>query len=145
LIGLYSLLGRRPLPIPGLGRRGFGQPVSGGVAFGAAYAVASLSCTLPIFHAVVGGRLLSEGIGASLVPFLGYAAGMGGVLLPVTLATALSAGAVVRVLRRAMPSSAIREGARRSWWARRVCVGSVVPASGRLSVGIHTLEARSSA
>ena len=102
-IGMYSLLGRRPLPIPGLGRGRFGRPVSGGVAFGAAYAVASLSCTLPIFLAVVGGTLLSEGIGASLVPFLGYAAGMGGVLLAVTLATALSAGAVVRVLRRAMP------------------------------------------
>lgn len=101
-IGLYSLLGRRPLPIPGLGGR-FGRPMSGGVAFGAAYAVASLSCTLPIFLAVVGGTLLSEGIGAALVPFVGYAVGMGGVLLAVTLATALSAGAVVRVLRRVMP------------------------------------------
>jgi cytochrome c-type biogenesis protein len=102
-IGLYSLLGRRPLPIPGLGRGRFGRPASGGVAFGAAYAVASLSCTLPIFLAVVGGTLLAEGIGAALLPFIGYAAGMGGVLLAVTLATALSAGAVVRVLRRTMP------------------------------------------
>ena len=102
-IGVYSLLGRRPLPIPGLGRRRFGRPVPGGVAFGAAYAVASLSCTLPIFLAVVGGTLLSDGIGAALVPFIGYAVGMGSVLLVVTLATALSAGAVVRVLRRAMP------------------------------------------
>lgn len=102
-IGLYSLFGQRPLPIPGLGRRRFGRPVSGGVAFGAAYAVASLSCTLPIFLAVVGGTLFSEGIGAALVPFIGYAVGMGGVLLVVTLATALSAGAVVRMLRRAMP------------------------------------------
>ena len=48
VIGLYSLLGRRPLPIPRLGRQPFGRPASGGVAFGAAYAIASLSCTLPI-------------------------------------------------------------------------------------------------
>ena len=103
VIGLYSLIGRRPLPIPGLGRRRFGHPISGGVAFGAAYAVASLSCTLPIFLAVVGGTLISEGLGAAVVPLAGYALGMGGVLLAVTLATALSAGAVVRILRRAMP------------------------------------------
>lgn len=103
VIGLYGLLGRRPLPLPGLDRGRFGRPVSGGVAFGAAYAVASLSCTLPIFLAVVGGTLLSDGIGAALLPLIGYAVGMGGVLLAVTLATALSADAVVRVLRRAMP------------------------------------------
>ena len=102
-IGLHGLFGRRPLPIPALGGRRFGQPVSGGVAFGAAYAVASLSCTLPIFLAVVGGTLLSEGLAASLVPFVGYAVGMGSVLLAVTLATALSSGALVRLLRRAMP------------------------------------------
>lgn len=102
-IGLRSLIGRRPLSIPGLTRRPFGKKVSGGLAFGAAYAVASLSCTLPIFLAVVGGTLLAEGIASAIVPLVGYALGMGGVLLAVTLATALSAGAVVRGLRAAMP------------------------------------------
>lgn len=102
-IGLWSLFLRRPLPIPGLARRPFGQQVSGGIAFGAAYAVASLSCTLPIFLAVVGGTLLAEGFGAAIVPLAGYSVGMGGVLLAVTLATALSAGAVIRALRAAMP------------------------------------------
>jgi cytochrome c-type biogenesis protein len=102
-IGLWSLLGRRPLPLPGLGRRPFARTPSGAMAFGAAYAVASLSCTLPVFLAVVGGTLFAEGVAAAVVPFVGYAIGMGGVLLAVTLATALSAGALVRGLRRAMP------------------------------------------
>jgi cytochrome c biogenesis protein CcdA len=102
-IGLWSLLGRRPLPLPGLVRRPFGRPTSGAVAFGTAYAIASLSCTLPVFLAVVGGTLLAEGVTAGLVPFVGYALGMGGVLLAVTLATAFSAGALVRRLRVAMP------------------------------------------
>lgn len=102
-IGLWSLLGRRPLPLPGLGPRPFGRAPSGAVAFGAAYAVASLSCTLPIFLAVVGGTLFAEGAAAAIVPFAGYAVGMGGVLLAVTLATALSAGALVRTLRSTMP------------------------------------------
>jgi len=102
-IGLWSLVGRRPLPLPGLGPRPFGRAPSGAIAFGAAYAVASLSCTLPIFLAVVGGTLFAEGIAAAVVPFVGYAVGMGGVLLAVTLATALSAGALVRTLRSTMP------------------------------------------
>ncbi len=102
-LGLWGLLGGRPLGVPLVGRRRFATPVSGGLAFGAAYALASLSCTLPVFLAVVGGTLFAEGIAAALVPFVGYALGMGGVLLAVTLATALSAGAVVRGLRAAMP------------------------------------------
>jgi cytochrome c-type biogenesis protein len=102
-IGLWSLLGRRPLPLPGLGARPFGRAPLGAVAFGAAYAVASLSCTLPVFLAVVGGTLFAEGVAAAVVPFVGYAVGMGSVLLAVTLATALSAGALVRALRAAMP------------------------------------------
>lgn len=102
-IGLWSLLGRRPLPIPGVTSRPFGRAPSGAVAFGAAYAVASLSCTLPVFLAVVGGTLFAGGVVAAVVPFAGYAIGMGGVLLAVTLTTALSAGALVRALRSAMP------------------------------------------
>lgn len=101
--GLSGWFGRRPLPIPGSNRRPFGARVPGGLAFGAAYATASLSCTLPIFLAVIGGTLAVEGLAAVLVPLVGYALGMGAILLAVTLATALSAGAVVRGLRRAMP------------------------------------------
>lgn len=102
-VGLWSLFGRRPLPLPISAPRPFGWGASSAIAFGVAYAVASLSCTLPIFLAVVGGTLLSEGLGAAVVPLAGYSMGMGGVLLVVTLATALSAGAVIRTLRAAMP------------------------------------------
>jgi cytochrome c biogenesis protein CcdA len=103
LAGLWSLLGRRPIPLPGLRGRPFGGRTSGGLGFGAAYAVASLSCTLPIFLAVVGGGLVADGPAGALLPLVGYALGMGSVLLAVTLATGLSAGALVRALRAAMP------------------------------------------
>lgn len=102
-LGLWSLIGRRPLPLPGLMRLPFGRRTSGAIGFGAAYAVASLSCTLPVFLAVVGGTLFAQGLTAAATPFVGYATGMGSVLLAVSLATALSAGVVVHGLRRVMP------------------------------------------
>jgi len=102
-IGLWSLIGKRPLPIPSLGRQRFGGEATGGFAFGAAYAFASLSCTLPIFLAVVGGTLLGEGLAAATTPLAGYALGMGSVLLVVTLAVALSASTVTQMLRSVMP------------------------------------------
>lgn len=101
--GLWSLLGRRALPVPAWARPSFGRPTRGGLAFGVAYAIASLSCTLPVFLAVVGGTLLLDGLAAAIVPFAGYALGMGAVLIAVTMATALSAGAATSFLRKVMP------------------------------------------
>jgi cytochrome c biogenesis protein CcdA len=71
--------------------------------FGIAYAAGSLSCTLPIFLVVVGSSLASQGIGASLVQFLGYALGMGIILIAVTIGAALFRGTVARWLRAAIP------------------------------------------
>jgi cytochrome c-type biogenesis protein len=71
--------------------------------FGIAYAVGSLSCTLPIFLVVVGGSLVSEGIAASMGQFVSYALGMGLILVAVTIGSALFQGSVARWLRRAIP------------------------------------------
>lgn len=57
--------------------------------FGAAYAFASLSCTLPIFLAVIGAGLAAAGASASLLMLLSYGSGMAVVLIAVSLSAAL--------------------------------------------------------
>jgi hypothetical protein len=47
------------------------------VAYGAAYAVGSLSCSLPLFLAAVGGSFTGRGVLAGLSSYLAYALGMG--------------------------------------------------------------------
>lgn len=71
--------------------------------FGLAYALASLSCTLPIFLVVVGSSLALEGAGIGLTMFLGYSLGMGAVLIALTVSAALFKGVVARWLRRVLP------------------------------------------
>ena len=69
-------------------------------SFGMAYAVASLSCTLPIFLVVVGSALSSKGMIDSLGQFSAYALGMSSVLVTVTLAAALFGSFVMSGFRR---------------------------------------------
>ncbi|MGD1994574.1 MAG: cytochrome c biogenesis protein CcdA [Anaerolineae bacterium] len=71
--------------------------------FGITYAVASLSCTLPIFLVVVGSALAGEGGLASFGQFLGYALGMGAIILVVTVGAALFRRAIARWLRHLTP------------------------------------------
>ena len=71
--------------------------------FGITYAVASLSCTLPVFLAVVGGSLAGDGLLSSLGQFIGYAFGMGAVIFVVTIGAALFRRAMARWLRLLTP------------------------------------------
>jgi cytochrome c biogenesis protein CcdA len=71
--------------------------------FGIAYALGSLSCTLPIFLVVVGSALASQDLLSALGQFISYALGMGAILIAVTLASALFRDALVRWLRGAIP------------------------------------------
>jgi cytochrome c-type biogenesis protein len=71
--------------------------------FGIAYAVGSLSCTLPIFLVVVGTSLTSEGLHSSFGQFVGYALGMGTIIFVVTIGAALFRRAMVRWLRLMAP------------------------------------------
>lgn len=71
--------------------------------FGISYGTASLSCTLPIFLAVVGTSLAVGGLLAALGQFVLYALGMGLVIVLLTLAIALFKGAMVGALRKALP------------------------------------------
>lgn len=71
--------------------------------YGIAYAVGSLSCTLPVFLVVVGGSLAGQDVLGSLGQFVGYALGMGTILIAVTIGSALFRGAVAKWLKRAIP------------------------------------------
>ncbi len=71
--------------------------------YGIVYAIGSLSCTLPIFLVVVGSSLASQGLLGSFSQFIGYALGMGSILVAVTLGAALFQGTVARALRQALP------------------------------------------
>lgn len=132
------LLAGRALPglrIPGTTR---GPAVTRNAAsmagFGAAYAVASLSCTIGPFLAIVVTSFRAgspvEGIGL----FLAYAAGMGLTVGAAALAVALARDALVTRLRRAAPLMGRLGGlllvvagayvAYYGWWETRVLAGS---------------------
>ncbi len=104
LIGLWMLAGRsiyfsaferfagRVAKDPGA------VSVRGFFLFGLAYGAASLSCTLPIFLAVVGSGISAGGFLAGAGQFLGYGLGMASVFVALTLALAFfKQGLVVRI------------------------------------------------
>ncbi len=77
--------------------------LKGYFVFGISYATASLSCTLPIFLAVVGTSLAVSSIGTSLGQFLLYAVGMGVVITALTVGMAFFKTAMIGALRKALP------------------------------------------
>ncbi|MGH2410453.1 MAG: cytochrome c biogenesis protein CcdA, partial [Chloroflexota bacterium] len=72
------------------------------VAYGIAYALASLGCTLPIFLMVVGTSVASAPL-AGLAQFVAYGLGMGVVLTAVAVSAAVFRGIVGLALRRLVP------------------------------------------
>ncbi|MEX2533767.1 MAG: cytochrome c biogenesis protein CcdA [Nitriliruptoraceae bacterium] len=76
--------------------RGFG----GVFVFGVSYAIASLSCTLPVFLVVVAGSISQLGLFAGVLTFLVYGLGMAVLLLVVTFALAFGKQTLVARLRR---------------------------------------------
>lgn len=77
--------------------------VRGYFLFGVSYGTASLSCTLPIFLAVVGNALAVGGLALVLGQFVLYALGMGLVVMLLTVVIGLFKGALVGRLRRTLP------------------------------------------
>jgi len=62
--------------------------LAGYAAYGTAYGLASLGCTLPVFLGVVGTSLQLHGLAAAVGQFLLFGIGMGTVLAVLTVATA---------------------------------------------------------
>ncbi len=100
-LGVLTLLGKRiPIRIPAFSpdRRG---PV-GFFLFGAAYGLASLSCTFPIFLSVVALAALVGGAAGALA-LAAYALGKGSLMILVTVLSTASPAAVEGRLRKIMP------------------------------------------
>ncbi len=71
-------------------------------AFGVSYAVASLSCTLPVFLTVVAGQVTQTNLVSGLITFIVYGAGMALVLVSLTVALALGKSSIVGRFRSVM-------------------------------------------
>ena len=103
VLGLWLYLGRSlSVRVPHLEAARVAGSYRAMFVYGVAYALASLSCTLPIFLVAVGAALTAGPVG-SLALFVAYSVGMGLVLTAVALGAALFQGAVSTTLRRALP------------------------------------------
>lgn len=112
-LGGWLLAGRSLPGARGLARRGpaLRWSVVSMTGFGAAYALASLSCTIGSFLAIVVSAFRAGSVPAGIGLFAAYAAGMGLVVAVASLAVALAEDAVVRGLRRLAPLVARLGGA----------------------------------
>ncbi len=72
-------------------------------AFGVAYGICSLACTLPVFLAVVSSALASGSLAVAAGQFVGYALGMGTVVTTVLIGAAFFEAAVTLWVRAAVP------------------------------------------
>jgi hypothetical protein len=98
VLGLWLLAGRT-LPAFRLAAR----PSGSFFGFGAAYAIASLGCTIGPFLVIVVAQFRAGTALAGIGLFLAYAAGMGLVVGTVAVAVALANATLVRRLRRLAP------------------------------------------
>lgn len=103
-VGLVAL-GWRTLtdrPIPGLRTATSGpadRSMRSVALFGASYAIASLSCTLPVFLAVAAGSSVQTGVLPSIATIVAYGVGMSMLLVVLTIAVSLGRTTLVRRVR----------------------------------------------
>jgi len=89
--------------VPKLNKGGSSGSMISMFLFGVSYAVASLSCTIGLFLAVVGTSSASRSFGDRLGSFLSYGAGMGLLATTLTLAVAFAKGGFVNQFRQLLP------------------------------------------
>lgn len=103
-MGVFQLLGRHvTLPFSIGVSAGRERRLGTFFLFGIAYAISSLGCTLPIFLSVVGSSLTSAGPLGALAVFTAYGAGMGTLIMALTISAALLRSGLATALRRLMP------------------------------------------
>jgi len=104
VLGVAMLAGFQPsFGLPRLERGGDRRTLGSMFVFGVSYAIASLSCTLPLFLVAVTGVFESDSFVDGLGAFVAYGLGMGLVLTALTVALALARQTLVRRLRGVLP------------------------------------------
>lgn len=103
VLGVAVLRGFEPtVRLPHLDLNRGGRELLTMFLYGISYAVASLSCTIPVFISLVS-VTLDGSFGQSLATFVAYGLGMGMTLAILTIAVALARSGVVTAFRRVLP------------------------------------------
>ena len=104
VLGIAMVRGFEPvIALPKMQRGG--RTTGGGsmFVFGISYAIASISCALPLFTSAVVGTFRRENIVSSAAVFVAYALGMTLVLLVLTVSLGMAKQGLLRRLRQALP------------------------------------------
>lgn len=97
--GLAMVIGWKPsLAVRGPDLSSGGRGVAAMTAYGATYAIASLSCTIGPFLAVTGAAL-TQSTTQGLITYVAYALGMGTIVLAISVAAALAHTTMTRGMR----------------------------------------------
>ena len=104
VLGFAMLRGYEPvLSLPKLDRGGRSQDGRSMLVFGMSYAVASLSCALPVFLAAVVGTFRREDALSSAATLVAFALGTTLVLVALTVSLGMARQGIVRRLRQLLP------------------------------------------
>ncbi|MFQ5433474.1 MAG: cytochrome c biogenesis protein CcdA, partial [Anaerolineae bacterium] len=104
LLGIWLLVGNSlPISLPVPQSSFQARDARSVFLYGVAYGLASLSCTLPVFLAVVAGSLTLNGPTEAVAMFGGYSAGMAAVLMTVVVSIALAKDALLQYVQHALP------------------------------------------
>jgi len=111
VLGIAVLRGFEPtIRLPHLDLNRSGRETLTMFLYGVSYAVASLSCTIPVFISLVS-VTLDGSFGQSVAAFVAYGLGMGMTLAILTMAVALARTGVVTAFRRVLPHMQTISGA----------------------------------
>lgn len=103
VLGVAMLAGFEPMVrLPHWQPDTTGQDTASAFVFGISYAIASLSCTAPIFAGLLSATF-SESFVSGVTTFVAFAIGMGALITLLTVAVALAREGLVRNLRRIQP------------------------------------------
>ena len=104
VMGIAFVAGWEPaLALPRLDKGGRTRGLWSMFVFGISYAVASLSCTIGPFTAVVATTFSRESVASGVATFIAYGVGMALLLMVLTVSLALARQGVLVKLRRALP------------------------------------------
>lgn len=104
VLGVAMLRGFEPtIRVPRLQLSRSGRELGSMFLYGVTYAIASLSCTIGVFIAIVSTTLEGSNFASSVLTFVAYGLGMGLTLAILTIGVALARSGVLRAMRRLMP------------------------------------------